>query len=38
MKRLAIVVALLVSDVSGTYGDLIRGWWDDFTAWVRNLF
>ncbi|WP_111764966.1 putative cytokinetic ring protein SteA [Nakamurella deserti] len=34
----AIVVALLVSDVSGTYGDLIRQWWNDVTAWVRNLF
>jgi uncharacterized membrane-anchored protein len=34
----AIVVALLVSDVSGTYADLIREWWNDFTTWVRSLF
>ena len=34
----AIVTALLVSDVSGTYGDLIRQWWDDAITWVRGLF
>ncbi len=34
----AIVVALLVSDVSGTYADLLRDWWNDFTAWVKGLF
>jgi uncharacterized membrane-anchored protein len=34
----AIVVALLVSDVSGTYADLIRTWWTDFTNWVQGLF
>lgn len=34
----AIVVALLVSDVSGTYADLIAGWWDDLVTWVKGLF
>ena len=34
----AIVAALLVSDVSGTYGDLIRQWWNDAITWVRGLF
>ncbi len=34
----AIVAALLISDVSGTYGGLIATWWDDAVAWVRGLF
>jgi len=34
----AIVVALLVSDVSGTYADLARDWWNDFVAWVKGIF
>lgn len=34
----AIVAALLVSDVSGTYADLIAGWWNDAVAWVKGLF
>lgn len=33
----AIVTALLVSDVSGTYADLIVGWWDDLVAWVKGI-
>jgi uncharacterized membrane-anchored protein len=34
----AIVAALLVSDVSGTYADLIVKWWNDAVAWVKGLF
>jgi uncharacterized membrane-anchored protein len=34
----AIVGALLVSDVSHTYIDLARQWWNDFVNWVRGLF
>lgn len=34
----AIVTALLVSDVSGTYANLIVGWWNDLVGWVRGLF
>jgi uncharacterized membrane-anchored protein len=34
----AIVAALLVSDVSGTYADLIAGWWSDAVNWVKGLF
>ncbi|RIJ77568.1 thiamine pyrophosphokinase [Nakamurella silvestris] len=34
----AIVVALLVSDVSGTYTDLVRDWWNDFVVWVKGIF
>lgn len=34
----AIVGALLVSDVSGTYADLLAGWWDDAVTWVKGLF
>ena len=34
----AIVAALLVSDVSGTYADLIAGWWGDAVDWVKGLF
>lgn len=34
----AIVVALLVSDVSGAYADLISQWWSDLVAWVGGLF
>jgi uncharacterized membrane-anchored protein len=34
----AIVAALLVSDVSGTYADLLAGWWNDAVAWVKGLF
>ena len=34
----AIVAALMVSDVTGTYGDLLRQWWDQAYAWVKGLF
>jgi uncharacterized membrane-anchored protein len=34
----AIVAALLVSDVSGAYADLMAGWWHDAVAWVKGLF
>ena len=34
----AIIVALLVSDVSGTYLDLPRQWWADVVTWVKGLF
>ena len=34
----AIVGALLVSDVSHTYVDLARQWWNDFVNWVKGLF
>jgi len=34
----AIVGALLVSDVSHTYLDLARQWWNDFVYWVKGLF
>lgn len=34
----AIVAALLVSDVSHTYVDLARQWWNDFANWVKGLF
>ena len=34
----AIVVALLVSDVSGTYLDLARQWWADVVSWVKGFF
>ncbi len=34
----AIVAALLISDVSGTYVDLARQWWNEFVNWVRGLF
>jgi uncharacterized membrane-anchored protein len=34
----AIVGALLVSDVSHTYIDLARQWWNEFVNWVRGLF
>ena len=34
----AIVAALLVSDVSHTYIDLARDWWNDFVNWVKGLF
>lgn len=34
----AIVVALVVSDVSGTYTDLIRTYWAQFVTWVQGLF
>ncbi len=34
----AIVAALLVSDVSGTYADLARQWWHDAITWIRGLF
>lgn len=34
----AIVGALLVSDVSHTYLDLARQWWNEFANWVRGLF
>jgi uncharacterized membrane-anchored protein len=34
----AIIVALLVSDVSGTYLELARQWWADVLNWVKGLF
>jgi uncharacterized membrane-anchored protein len=34
----AIVGALLVSDVSHTYIDLARQWWNDLVNWVKGLF
>jgi uncharacterized membrane-anchored protein len=34
----AIVAAVMISDVSGTYGDLFRQWWDNAMTWVRGLF
>ncbi|WP_354530176.1 putative cytokinetic ring protein SteA [Nakamurella sp. UYEF19] len=34
----AIIGALLVSDVSHTYVDLARQWWNDFANWVKGLF
>lgn len=34
----AIVGALLVSDVSHTYLDLARQWWNNFVYWVKGLF
>jgi hypothetical protein len=34
----AIVAALLVSDVSGAYADLMAGWWHNAVAWVKGLF
>lgn len=34
----AIIGALLVSDVSHTYIDLARQWWNDFVDWVKGLF
>ena len=35
---IAIVVALMVSDVGGIYGDLVRQWWDQLVTWVKGLF
>lgn len=34
----AIAAALLLSDVSGTYIDLVKHWWNDFVNWVKGLF
>ena len=34
----AIVVALMVSDVGGVYSDLIRYWWNQLVDWVKGLF
>ncbi len=34
----AIVGALLVSDVSHTYTDLVRQWWNEFVNWIRERF
>ena len=34
----AIVGALLVTDVSHTYLDLVRQWWNEFVVWVKGLF
>ena len=34
----AIVAALIVSDVSGTYADLAVQWWNDALAWIKGLF
>lgn len=35
---LAIAAALLLSDVSGTYVDLAKQWWNEFVTWVKGLF
>ena len=34
----AIVAALLLSDVSGTYVDLAKQWWNQFVTWIKGLF
>ena len=34
----AIVVALLISDVSGTYLDLAKQWWADVVTWFKGFF
>ncbi len=34
----AIVVALMVSDVGGVYADLVRQWWNQLVDWVKGLF
>ncbi len=34
----AIVVALLISDVSGTYLDLAKQWWADVITWFKGFF
>lgn len=35
---IAIAAALILSDVSGTYLDLIKHWWNEFVTWVKGLF
>ena len=35
---LAMVVALMVSDVGGSYADLVRQWWFELVDWVKGLF
>jgi uncharacterized membrane-anchored protein len=35
---LAMVVALMVSDVGGVYADLVRQWWNELVDWVKGLF
>lgn len=34
----AITVALLVSDATGTYAELVRQWWSDVVNWFKGLF
>jgi uncharacterized membrane-anchored protein len=34
----AIAAALLLSDASGTYIDLVKQWWNDFVTWLKGLF
>jgi len=34
----AIVVALMISDVGGIYADLVRQWWNELVDWVKGLF
>ncbi|MTD16615.1 thiamine pyrophosphokinase [Nakamurella sp. YIM 132087] len=34
----AVAAALLLSDVSGTYIDLVKQWWNEFVTWVKGLF
>jgi uncharacterized membrane-anchored protein len=34
----AIAAALLLSDASGTYIDLVKQWWNEFVTWVKGLF
>ena len=35
---LAVVVALMISDVGGIYADLVRQWWNELVDWVKGLF
>ncbi|MET0863640.1 MAG: putative cytokinetic ring protein SteA [Nakamurella sp.] len=35
---LAMVAALVVSDVGGIYFDAIRQWWTELVEWVKGLF
>jgi uncharacterized membrane-anchored protein len=35
---IAMVVALMISDVGGIYSDLARQWWNELVEWVRGLF
>ena len=35
---LAMVVALMVSDVGGSYAELVRQWWFELVDWVKGLF
>lgn len=34
----ALVAAILFADVSGTYIDLVKQWWNDAVTWVKGLF